>query len=384
MFSGTDPATKVYQQALEDFKKKHPNVEITDESMTATGDPFRTKVKTDFTSGNAPDVTFFFTGADAQSIIKSGAVVPLNDLMAKDQEWNSVLTDNVKKQIIEKDGKIYAFPITGFYEGLFVNKDLFDKYNLELPTDWNKFVKAVEVFKKNGIIPIAGSMEESFYLIEHFILSAGGPEGHNSAYQNGVDPSWEQGLNRLKEIYKMGAFPKDANTMKDADAVQLFVNKKAAMMVNGSWTIGQMQDKENVKVMPFPVMPGGKAKPADLIAGFTSGYYLSKKSYEDQSKKGMALELIKFLTSKEMIKKFAEANGGVPAADVTIDGLSPVAAEGQKMVKEANSLNLPIDAQISPEAFTEIRKNIAYIVQEKKTAKEVLEAALKVEEQARK
>ncbi|SEN14515.1 ABC transporter substrate-binding protein [Lihuaxuella thermophila] len=383
MFAGTDPATKVYQQALEDFKKKHPNVEIIDESMTATGDPFRTKVKTDFTSGNEPDVTFFFTGADAASIIKSGAVLPLNDLMAKDPEWSSVLTENVKQQVTEKDGNIYAFPITGFYEGLFVNKDLFQKYNVELPTDWNKFVRAIEVFNQNGIIPIAGSMDESFYLIEHFILSAGGAHGHNSAFQNGVDPTWEQGLNQLREIYKMNAFPRDANTIKDADAVQLFVNKKAAMMVNGSWTVGQIKDKQNTSVIPFPVMPGGKAQPKDLVAGFTSGYYLSKKSYEDESKKGMALELIKFLTTKEMIRKFAEANGGVPAADVQVDGLSPLASEGHKMVKEASSLSLPIDAQISPEAFTEIRKNIQYIVQDKKTAKEVLEAAFKVEKQAR-
>jgi raffinose/stachyose/melibiose transport system substrate-binding protein len=381
MFGGTDPAKKAYEQALKDFMKAHPDVEIVDESMTATGDDFRTKVKTDFASGNEPDVTFFFTGAEAEPIIQSGAVVPYEEIFAKDKAWSDAFSDNVKQQVKAKDGKIYAVPITGFYEGLFVNKSLFKRYGLELPTDWEKFTKAVETFSKNGIIPIAGSLEESYYLIEHFILSAGGPAGHNSKFDHGIQPSWAQGLEKIKEVYDMGGFPKDALTIKDAQAQELFKNKQAAMIVNGSWILGGLTDKEDVEVLPFPVMPGGKANPQDLVAGYTSGFYLSKKSYEDKDKKGLALELIKYLTSKEMVKKFAEANGGVPAVDVKVEGLPTVYQQGHQMVQEAHSLSLPIDAQISAEAFNEIRKGVPHIVQGKKTAQDVLQAALKIEQE---
>lgn len=377
MFAGTDPATSVYKDALDEFVKAHSNVEIVDESMTSVGDTFRNKVKTDFASGDEPDVTFFFTGADAQPFIKSGKVMPLSDFFAKDAEWGATLPENVKKQVTEADGKIYAFPVTGFYEGLYVNKELFLQNNLELPTDWAKFTKAIEVFGQKEVVPLAGSLEESYYLIEHAILSAGGAEGHNSALKNGVDPTWESGLNLLKELYEKNAFSKDAATIKDAHTTELFANKKAAMTVNGSWIGGGLKDKENTVVLPFPVVPNGKAQPKDIIAGFSSGYYLSKKSYEDESKKGLALELIKFLTSKEMIRKFATANGGVPAADVQVEGLSPVTQSGHQLVKDASSLNLSIDAQIAPAAFAEIRTNVTNIVQGKKTAKEVLEGALK-------
>ncbi|MFC7441466.1 ABC transporter substrate-binding protein [Laceyella putida] len=381
MFGGTDPAKKTYDQALKDFMKAHPDVEIVDESMTATGDDFRTKVKTDFASGNEPDVTFFFTGAEAEPIVQSGAVIPYDELFAKDKAWGDAFSENVKTQMKAKDDKIYAVPVTGFYEGLFVNKSLFEKYNLELPTDWDKFNKAVEIFAENGIVPIAGSLEESYYLIEHFILSAGGPAGHNSKFDNGIHPTWAQGLEQIKEVYDKGGFPKDALTMKDAQAQELFKNKQAAMIVNGSWILGGLTDKEDVEVLPFPVLPGGKANPKDLVAGYTSGFYLSKKSHEDKDKKGLALELIKYLTSKDMIKKFAEANGGVPAVDVTVDSLPTVAKNGHKMVQEASSLSLPIDAQISAEAFNEIRKGIPYIVQGKKTIQDVLSAAQKIEQE---
>ncbi len=40
-----------------------------------------------------------------------------------------------------EDGVNYCVPVSGFYEGMFVNKDLFDEYGLELPTDWDKFMR---------------------------------------------------------------------------------------------------------------------------------------------------------------------------------------------------------------------------------------------------
>ncbi len=125
MFGGTDPSTEVFEQSLKDYMKDHPNVIIKNESMTAVGDEFRTKVKTDFATGNEPDVTFFFTGADAAGIIKAGKVMPYEEVWTKYPNVGKDITDGVKESMRAEDNKIYALPMTGFYEGLFVNKALF-------------------------------------------------------------------------------------------------------------------------------------------------------------------------------------------------------------------------------------------------------------------
>ena len=169
------------------------------------------------------------------------------------------------------DGKVYALPTIGYYEGMLVNKDLFDANNLKVPTNYDELLAAVTAFKAKGIVPIAGSIDESYYLIENFILSAGGPAGHNTQF----DPSWETGLNVIKDLYSKGAFSKDALTIKDDQAQTLFKDKKAAMIINGSWVVGGLKDTTNTVVINVPLVKDGKANPTDTIGGFGSGWYMS-------------------------------------------------------------------------------------------------------------
>jgi raffinose/stachyose/melibiose transport system substrate-binding protein len=382
MFGGTDPSTQVLNEQLEAFKDANPHVTIINESQTSTDGTFRTKVNTDFASGNEPDVTFFFTDSDAEKIISQGLVVPMDEILAADQAWADGFSEAALDQVREADGNIYAIPTTGYYEGLIANKTLFDEYGLDLPTDWEKFEKAISTFSDNGIDPLAASLEESYYLIEHYILAAGGQEGNTAGLSDGVHDSWVKGLNAIKTHYDMGAFPKDALTIDDLIARDLVDQEFAAMMINGSWAVGGLspETQETSVVLPMPIMPGGKGTYGDLVAGFGSGYYLSKKAYEDDKKKDIAIELIKYLTSKESIGAHAQANGGVPAAKVEVEGLSAAALSGHKMLGEATSLSFPIDSQISAEAFTHIRTNIPLIATGEKTAEQVLKEAKDIED----
>lgn len=49
------------------------------------------------------------------------------------------------------DGKLVGIPQEVVVYGLFVNKDIFDKYNLELPNTPEEFLQCCKVFKENGI-----------------------------------------------------------------------------------------------------------------------------------------------------------------------------------------------------------------------------------------
>ena len=73
-FTGEDPFSPAWKEAMALFKQKYPNVEIIDEAVPTANDAIRTKVKTDFATDNEPDVMFFFTGADAVPLLKTGKV----------------------------------------------------------------------------------------------------------------------------------------------------------------------------------------------------------------------------------------------------------------------------------------------------------------------
>lgn len=385
-FGGTDAATQAFQGLIDEFTAANPNVKVENETMSANDDGFRTKVNTDMNSGNEPDLLFYFVGADADGFVKAGKVVPLDDLLAADPEWQNGFTPSALESVRQPDGKIYAAPLTGYYEGLFVNKALFEKYGLELPTDYDKLKKAVETFAANGVIPLAGPFDQSHYIIEHFILAAAGPDGQKKGLLDGVDPNWEKGLAAIQELGGLGAFPKDAATIDLSMASNYYSEGLAGMILEGSWAIGGWADdvKNNTTVVPFPAIPGGAGSGNDVVGGFGSGFYLSKATYDNASKKDAAIALMKFLTSPEAIQKIATANGGTPAADVQVEGLPQAALDGFAMVAGSASINSPIDSKVAPETFSSIRASIQPIVEGKKTPADALKEAQETEVAAKK
>lgn len=376
MFGGTDPATQVFEAQLASFIAENPNVTIKNESMTAVGDEFRTKVKTDFSTGNEADLNFFFTGADAAAIIGAGRVVPLSELRQKYPEVGSAITQGVLDSVKEPDGEVYALPMTGFYEGLFVNKELFAANGLELPTTWEKLEKAVEVFSANGIVPFAGPIAQSHYMIEHFIYATADTAGHQNKLDGEIPQSWVDGLTNIQVLYDKGAFSQDALTMDIELAQNLFKQEKAAMILEGSWFIGGCEDalKEKMTVLPMPSASNGTKDPSAIVGGFSSGYYVSRSSYEDEAKQEVLIALLNHLTSEVAIKDIATANGGTPSAAVTVEGLPQVAVDGHKMAAAAKALSMPIDSRLTPEAFNYIvKEGVPFIAFGERTALEVLE-----------
>ncbi|MBE9916070.1 extracellular solute-binding protein [Paenibacillus donghaensis] len=383
-FGGTDTAREAFQAALDEFTSKNPNIKVENDTMSANDDGFRTKVNTDMTSGNEPDLLFYFVGADAKGFVDAGKVVPLNDILDSDSTWKSGFTPAALENVRQKDGNIYAAPLTGFYEGLFVNKKIFEDNKLELPTDWDKMKTAVQTLSKKGIIPLAAPFDQSHYVIEHFILSAAGSKGHNSGLADGIDPNWEKGYAAMKELYDLGAFPKDAATIDLGMASNYYGEGKAAMILEGSWAMGNWKDPavlDNTTVIPFPAMPGGVGTGKDVIGGFGSGFYLSKSTFDNADKKDAAIALLKHMTSPAVIEKIALANGGTPAAaGVEIKGKTQTATEGFAMVANADSVNNPIDTMVAPETFSTLRAGVQAVVTGKKTPADVLKEAKDIED----
>lgn len=383
MFGGTDPATVVFQEQLDAFVAANPNVTIKNESMTSVGDEYRTAVKTDFSTGNEADVTFFYTGADVKGIIEQGSVVPVEEIQAAFPDYGKDISPAILDAVKEFDGKAYALPLTGFYEGLFVNKAMFEQYGLELPTTWDNLLKAIDGLKANKITPFAGPVAQSHYLVEHFIYSQAGPDEYQSKLETGVPESWVTGLNNIKDLYDKGAFSEDSLTMDIEMAQNLFKQEKAGMILEGSWFIGGCEDplREKMTVMPMPVPPTGKKDPSGIVAGFTSGYYVSKVAFEDAAKQKAVIDLVTFLTTKEAIGQIAKANGGTPSADVVVEGLAKIYLEGNAMAAAAKSLCLPIDSRLVPEAFNYIiKEGTPFIAFGERTSQEVLEEVKKIQD----
>lgn len=95
----------------------------------------------------------------------------------------------------------------------------------------------------------------------------------------------------FKTLRDMGAFPEDTDTVDDAYTGQLFRDKKAAMQLDGSWYAGNIEDTDNTVVIAFPGVPDQKAEAGSLVGGISSGFYITKKAWEDPDQERCSSEI---------------------------------------------------------------------------------------------
>ncbi|MEG2304108.1 MAG: extracellular solute-binding protein [Lachnospiraceae bacterium] len=381
MFGGTDPNAPIYQSINEQFMKDNDKVVIEDDSQ-ASDEEWKAKVAADFSAGNEPDVIQFFTDATANAIVATDKLMTIADIQKEYPEYAKDTTKEALGLTKNSDEVERAVPTTGYWEGLYCNKDVFDKYNVAIPTDWESLSTAIKTFKDNDIIPIACSLNNvPHYWVEHLMLSASGADEYTSVSDK-APAGWVKGLEALKTLRDMGAFPEDTDTVDDAYVGQLFEDKKAAMQLDGSWKVGGYKDQENTVVVGFPGIEGSKTEPGVMIGGISSGFYITKKAWEDKDKRDAAVKFVMAHTSKDGVTKYWEAGGGIGKA--AVEGMTEM-ADMTPLAKCAFTLNTsatktvsPTDSRIDPEAYKSIIAGAVGVSTGQQSAEELLNAALQM------
>lgn len=377
MYGGTDPNAPNYQAVISQFMKDYSYVTIEDDSQVADQD-WKTRIAADFAVGNEPDVIQYFTDANASDVLAADKFVTIDEIKAEYPDYAKDTLETALKAAANPDGVERAVPTTGYWEGLFCNKDLFDQYSLALPTNWDNMLKAIETFKANGIVPIAVSLNNvPHYWVEFLMLSAAGPEGYAQVPAT-APKEWCDGLAMFKTLRDMGAFPEDTDTIDNDLAGELFKTKKAAMQLDGSWYAGGITDQDNTVVVAFPVIPGGKAQEGAMVGGISSGFYITKKAWADPDKRDAAVKFVMANTNKAAVSTYWGGNGQAAVAVDPLDSMTPLGVSGLDYSSKATSISAPTDSRISQEAYNTLIAGIVDVSTGAKTPEELLNEVLAI------
>jgi multiple sugar transport system substrate-binding protein len=119
----------------ETYQKTHPNIDVEWINITGGGPYGRDKLQTMIAGGDAPDLMMLNTGQFEQ-LASRGALLPLNDLMAKSNFDSSIYWPQAAEGTTYQ-GKVYGLPRDMSNVILYYNKDMFDKAGVPYPTaDW--------------------------------------------------------------------------------------------------------------------------------------------------------------------------------------------------------------------------------------------------------
>ncbi len=298
-FAGADSAAEAYVDILKAYEAETGNIVL--DASAVSDEAWKTGVLQDFAAGNEPDILFFFAaGADSAPLLSR--VVPVREINAA----YPGLCLPESEALRENDGLVYAVPVRSFWEGLFVNVDVFEAWDVPLPTDWDSFCRAIQVFGENGVVPIAISLSDiPHYLVEFALLSCASPGDLLSRPQSldEVPASWFEAMALIRELAEMGAFADNAFATNESASTALFRDKKAAMQIDGSWLASSLprESMENTVVLPVP-LHGGGGMSESCIGGVSMGFYLTRRAWRSD-RRDAAAALLGMLTRPDSVRR---------------------------------------------------------------------------------
>ncbi len=357
-FAGEDGNAQNFKAAVAAWSAETGNT-VSDTSATSD-ETFKTRVVTDFETGSEPDVLFFFNGADANSFIQAGKVVSIDTIRAEYPDYASNMNDDLIANSLV-DGKKYAVPVNGFWEGLFVNTEVLDAAGVAMPGadyTWDQFLADCQKIKDAGYSPIACALGNiPHYWWEFAIFNHTGPANHLQV-PDSVDSeggkAWVAGMEDIKALYEAGYFPDNTLSATDDETFAMFMDGKAAFLIDGSWKVGGIvnacqSDREDAstldseKLAKFDVtyVPGqDNRKASDLVGGLSMGYFITEKAWADPDKRAAAVSFVSYMTSDEIVPVFAQhtasALKNAPAVDEA--AFNPLQVKAMKMMSGATSI----------------------------------------------
>ena len=174
--------------------------------------------------------------------------------------------DSYLSNFMNEDGSVNWIPVCADAHGFVVNKDLFEKYDIPLPTDYESFVSACQAFDKVGIRGFTADYYYDYTCMETLQglsaseLSSVDGRKWRTAYSDpdnekreGLDSTiWPEAFERMEQfIQDTGLSPDDLDMNYD-DIVEMYQSGKLAMYFGSSSGVKMFQNQGiNTTFLPF-------------------------------------------------------------------------------------------------------------------------------------
>lgn len=381
----TDPMPGIIEDSMKRFKADNSNYDV--EISVMQNDAYKTKLQIAMSSNTMPDIFFSWSGGPMNQYIDSNKLADLTQLM-NENNYKDRFMDAAINQATYKD-KLWAVPVENTSVAMFFyNKEIFQKYNLQVPKTVAELEKVCDTLLANKIIPFSlanktqwtGSMYY-MYLVDRI---GGADAFNNAAGRTGSfeNEAFTQAGNKIQEWVKKNYFNKGFNGL-DEDSGQsrtLLYSGKAAMTLMGSWFLstaaGENKDfMSKVGSFPFPAVEGGKGDPNSVVGTVGDNFYHVSAGCKDIPG---AFKAITYMIDDTAVAKRIEAGRIPPVKAVKVN--DPLLQNVLDSVQKAPSVQLWYDQYLPPE-LSQLHKDTSQaIFGLQKTPEEVnkeMEAAAK-------
>lgn len=218
--------------------------------------------------------------------------------------------DTYLSNFMNKDGSVNWLPVCADAHGFVVNKDLFEKYDIPLPTDYESFVSACQAFDKVGIRGFTADYYYDYTCMETLqglsaseLSSVDGRKWRTtysdpeSTKREGLDDTvWPEAFERMEQFIQDTGLSQDDLDMNYDDIVEMYQNGKLAMYFGSSSGVKMFQDQGiNTTFLPFFQENGEKWI-------MTTPYFqvaLNRNLTQDETRRKKAMRVLNTMLSED-------------------------------------------------------------------------------------
>ena len=237
---------------------------------------------------------------------------PLKDSLMDLSTTNAAgaVYDTYLSNFRNEDGSVNWLPVCADAHGFVVNKDLFEKYDIPLPTDYESFVSACQAFDKVGVRGFTADYSYDYTCMETLqglsISELSSVEGRKwrtvysdseNTKREGLDDTvWPEAFERMEQfIQDTGLSQEDLNMNYD-DVVEMYKSGKLAMYFGSSFGVKMFQDQGiNTTFLPFFQENGEKWL-------MTTPYFqvaLNRDLTKDETRRKKAMKVLNTMLSED-------------------------------------------------------------------------------------
>ena len=237
---------------------------------------------------------------------------PLQDSLMDLSTTNAAgaVYDTYLSNFMNEDGSVNWLPVCADAHGFVVNKDLFEKYDIPLPTDYESFVSACQTFDKVGIRGFTADYYYDYTCMETLqglsaseLSSVDGRKWRTTysdpdhTKREGLDSNvWPEAFERMEQFIQDTGLSRNDLDLNYDDVVEMYGSGKLAMYFGSSFSVKMFQDQGiNTTFLPFFQENGEKWL-------MTTPYFqvaLNRDLAQDETRRKKAMKVLNTMLSED-------------------------------------------------------------------------------------
>lgn len=234
-------------QTIQKFMELNPDIEVQFIGNADQNEHLQ-KIKMAAQTNSLPDI-FWMMNAPALELCEGGYLLDLSDFL---EEYPDVASTIIPTGLSanQLDGFQFGLPYQTLIEGIWYNKGIFEEYGVAEPTaetTFDELCEMVKTFAENGVTTFAQGSKSNYSVWPYFTMLCKYGFHDKLADLTSGDLSWNNDdfihyFEKLDTLRELGAFPANVATTDCFQAVQMFLDGKAAMLGSGVWDAASVAD----------------------------------------------------------------------------------------------------------------------------------------------